>query len=92
LQKFGPPLFGVESEDFLDADTIFQIGVPPNRIDIITDIDGVDFDEAWPQRKTTIVEGLEIPLIGKDLLLVNKKATGRPKDIPDIIWLEGQQD
>lgn len=90
LKKFGAPLFDVKVEDFLVPDTIFQIGVPPNRIDVITDIDGVSFDEAWPERKTVISEGLNITLIGKQSLLVNKKASGRPKDIPDVIWLEAQ--
>ncbi len=90
LQKFGAPLFDIKSEDFLIAGTVFQIGVPPNRIDVITDIDGVTFDEAWPERKTTVVDGLEVPLIGKSQLLMNKRATGRPKDIPDILWLEGK--
>lgn len=88
LQRFGAPLFDVNGDDFLVENTVFQIGAPPNRIDVITDIDGVDFDEAWPERKVTVVDGIEVPLIGKTWLLINKKATGRPKDIPDILWLE----
>ena len=88
LGKFGAPLLDLKSDDFLIAETVFQIGVPPNRIDVITDIDGVVFDTAWPERTTTVIDGLEIPLIGKTQLLLNKRATGRPKDIPDIVWLE----
>lgn len=90
LKKFGAPLFDITSDDFLIEDTVFQIGAPPNRIDVITDIDGVNFDEAWPERKITVVDGIEVPLIGKTRLLINKKATGRPKDIPDILWLESE--
>lgn len=90
LKKFGAPLFDVKVEDFVVPNTIFQIGVPPNRIDVITDIDGVTFDEAWPDRDMIFSEGINITLIGRDNLLVNKKASGRPKDIPDVIWLEAQ--
>lgn len=92
LQQFGAPLFDVKSEDFLIEDTVFQIGLPPNRIDIVTDIDGVEFAEAWPGREKISVEGLQIPLIEKALLLANKKASGRPKDQPDILWLESGED
>ncbi|MEO6654673.1 MAG: hypothetical protein ABIO36_01180 [Pyrinomonadaceae bacterium] len=79
-------------QKFLVEGTVFQIGVPPNRIDIIADIDGVNFDEAWPERKTTVVDGLEMPLIGKTRLLISKKATGRPMDLQDILWLERETD
>lgn len=88
LRTFGAPLFDVTSDDFAAMGTVFQIGVPPARIDIMTDIDGVEFSEAWPGRKIISVEGLDIPLLEKALLLANKKATGRPKDMPDILWLE----
>ena len=91
LKLFGAPLFGITSDDFLIENTVFQIGVPPARIDVITDIDGVDFSEAWPGRKFVSVNGLEIPLLEKALLLANKKASGRPKDLPDILWLESEE-
>lgn len=90
LRRFGAPLFGVKGEDFLVENTVFQIGLPPNRIDIVTDIDGVEFAEAWPGRNVVSVEGIQIPLVEKALLLVNKKASGRPKDLPDILWLESE--
>ena len=88
LKKFGVPLSDVKEDDFLVPNTIFQIGVPPNRIDVVTDIDGVDFDVAWPNRRFVFSEGLNITLIGRDSLLANKKASGRPKDMPDVMWLE----
>ncbi len=90
LSAFGAPLFDVKNDDFLVENTVFQIGLPPNRIDVITDIDGVEFSDAWPGRSMVFAEGLEIPLIEKVLLLKNKKASGRPKDKPDIIWLESK--
>ena len=89
LKKFGAPLSDVKPDEFVVPNTILQIGVPPNRIDVITDIDGVSFDEAWAKREETFTAGISINLIGKNDLLTNKKATARPKDIPDILWLEG---
>lgn len=91
LKMFGAPLFEVKSTDFLLEDTVFQIGLPPNRIDIITDIDAVSFDDAWPERVFVQVEGMEIPILDRSLLLVNKLATGRPKDQPDVLWLKSEE-
>jgi hypothetical protein len=63
---------------------VFQIGVSPSRIDILTSITGVAFDQAWQNKMAIIIEGLEVFCIGLDDLLVNKRATGRPKDLADI--------
>lgn len=90
LKRFGAPLFEITSGDFLVEGTVFQIGLPPNRIDIITDIEGVDFATAWPVRNLISFVGLSLPLLEKALLLANKKAMARPKDQPDILWLEKQ--
>lgn len=89
LKKFGTPLSDVKPDEFVVPNTVLQIGVPPNRIDVITDIDGVGFDDAWPKREETFTAGINITLIGRNDLLTNKKATSWPKDIPDILWLEG---
>lgn len=70
---------------------IFQFGVPPNRIDLLNDIDGVDFDSAWQRRTRVLVESESesIPLsyIGLEDLIQNKRASGRPKDEEDIPFL-----
>ena len=76
------------AHDLHTADNVIQIGVVPNRIDILTSITGVDFDDAWQNRKTTQVNGLFIFVIGREQLLKNKLATGRPKDLADAAWLE----
>ncbi len=64
-----------------------QLGYPPYRIDIITSISGVEFDSAWVNRMVVDVDGLQVPFIGRDDLLTNKRATGRPKDLLDVEYL-----
>jgi hypothetical protein len=86
LLDFGAPvaLTNLQLEDLTKPGTVYQIGLPPRRIDILTDIDGVTFEEAWPSKVIKQVAGLEVPFIGWDLLLKNKRASGRPKDLADI--------
>ncbi len=88
LARFGAPLKDVTEEDFISSDLIYQIGVPPGRIDVITGISGVTFDEAWRGRVTHEVDGLKLPLIGLDELIRNKRASGRHKDLHDVETLE----
>jgi hypothetical protein len=92
LQHFGAPLFDLTREDLSRPGVVFQIGVPPCRIDILTDITGVTFDEAWPERLIADVEGRPLPFIGRAALLANKRAAGRPKDLGDLASLEGPAD
>lgn len=66
-----------------------QLGYPPYRIDIITSVSGVEFDNAWAKRLMVNVYGLQVPFIGRDDLLTNKRATGRPKDLLDLEYLTG---
>jgi hypothetical protein len=84
LSDFGVGLLGFKLEDFLVEGRVNQLGVPPVRIDIITSIDGVQFDEAYARRSDIVVKGLNISLIGFDDLLTNKKISGRPRDIDDL--------
>jgi hypothetical protein len=86
LAAFGAPLsaLGFEQQDLADVDQVFQIGVPPRRIDLLTGISGVTFDEAWPERVVARVSGLDVPFIGRQALLRNKRASGRAKDLADI--------
>jgi len=90
LQKFGAPLFDLSIEDLKTPGMVFQIGLVPSRIDVITQIDGVEFEDAWKEHKTIEIEGLKIFVIGKLQLLVNKKSTGRAKDKNDALWLESE--
>ncbi len=66
--------------DFCTADVVYQMGVPPQRIDILTSISGVDFDEAWPERLVVQVGDLSVSVIGIHQLYANKRASGRAKD------------
>ena len=90
LQKFGAPLFDLNIEDLQIPGMVFQIGMIPSRIDVITQIDGVDFEIAWKEHKIIEIEGLKIPVIGKTHLLVNKKSTDRLKDRNDALWMESE--
>jgi hypothetical protein len=69
---------------------VFQLGRPPNRIDLITAIDGVSFEEAWQNREEAILDGLPVTILSKPLLIRNKRASGRPKDLEDVRQLEGE--
>jgi hypothetical protein len=88
LARFGAPLADLRAADLTGEGTVFQIGVAPNRIDVITAIDGVSFDEAWPRRIASQVAGLTIPVIGREDLIRNKRSTGRSQDFADAERLE----
>jgi hypothetical protein len=89
LVRFGAPLAsaGVKPEDFETPGIVYQIGQPPRRIDVLTEISGVSFDEAWATRQSVHFEGRVVHFIGRDELLRNKKAAGRPKDLADLFRL-----
>jgi hypothetical protein len=84
LAQFGAPLAGMTEADFVDG-TTFQIGQPPDRIDILQKIDGVTFDEAWQNRVEGTLDG-EIPaqVISREDLIRNKLASGREQDLLDV--------
>jgi hypothetical protein len=88
LESFGAPRRKLTRDDLHAPDTVFQIGVAPNRIDILTSITGVEFDEAWQHRKQSTIYGLSVAVLGREQLLKNKRATGRPKDLADVAWLD----
>lgn len=93
LLHFGAPVesAGLTVEDLVNPDMVFQMGQPPRRIDVITGIDGVSFDEAWPNRKVVTVEGLKVPCLGRGELIRNKEASGRDKDLVDLKTLRKQE-
>jgi len=84
LVRFGALVSGISKEDFQVGDLIFQIGIVPRRIDIITSITGVSFDEAFSSRIITEVNGIKVPVISLDKLIKNKEASGREKDLLDV--------
>jgi hypothetical protein len=84
LDAFGAPFGELKLEDLSSPGIIFQMGVPPNRIDIITGIDGVTFDEAWGHRVHSTYGDQPVMVIGMEDLIRNKAATGRPQDALDV--------
>jgi hypothetical protein len=88
LRDFGAPLHDLCREDLSRPGVIYQIGLPPLRIDILTAIDGVEFGVAWPRRMAADFDGVEVPVIGREDFLVNKRATGRLKDRADAERLD----
>ncbi|HEV8608934.1 MAG TPA: nucleotidyl transferase AbiEii/AbiGii toxin family protein [Thermoanaerobaculia bacterium] len=88
LEAFGAPLHELRREDLEREGLIFQIGVAPNRIDIITSIDGVVFGEAWEAREQTSYGGEPVPVLGRLHLIANKRESGRPQDLVDLEELE----
>jgi hypothetical protein len=91
LQTFGAPLSRISVEDFTTPDLVFQIGIAPRRIDILTSISGVDFSEAWKARKSLEVASQFLNILSRHHLIVNKRAAGRPKDLADLAWLESEE-
>jgi Nucleotidyltransferase of unknown function (DUF6036) len=88
LQDFGFGSLGLKESDFLEPDTIVQLGYPPNRIDIITSLSGVDFKASFEGRVIVEIESVKVNFINIDDLKKNKKATGRAQDLADIDNLE----
>jgi hypothetical protein len=88
LEKFGAPRSRLTIEDLHTPNNIYQIGVAPERIDFLTSISGVDFDEAWANRTEDQINGIHVAVIGREQLIKNKRASGRPKDLADVAWLE----
>ena len=84
LEAFGFGGVGIAERDLLQPGQIIQLGYPPNRIDILTSISGVDFDSAWKCRAETMLDEVPVHLIGWDDLLRNKRASGRQKDLADV--------
>jgi hypothetical protein len=84
LAAFGAPLHEVTEQDFAHPGVVFQIGVPPGRIDIVTELTGVTFGEAWPERDAGRFGDLTVDFIGRHAFVRNKRATGRAKDLGDI--------
>ncbi len=88
LRRFGTPLHDLTRADLVAEDIVFQIGVAPRRIDIITTASGLDFDEAFSRSMAVDIEGIEVRIPSVADLIRNKRASGRTKDLADAEALE----
>lgn len=84
VNEFGFSSFKLTQEDFTRPGNVIQLGYPPLRIDLLTEIDGVTFEECFKNRKEVTIDHLTVNFIGYHDLLKNKKESGRPRDIDDI--------
>jgi hypothetical protein len=84
LAEFGAPMRDLSDADFARPGIVFQMGLPPGRIDVLTELTGLTFAEAWPNRVEQPLEDMRIPVIGREAFIRNKKATGRAKDRVDV--------
>lgn len=89
LADFGAPLHDLTIDDLSKPGLIFQIGVEPIRIDVVTAIDGVTFEEAWVDRVQAKFADQDACVLSRHHLIVNKRAAGREQDLLDVKWLEG---
>lgn len=88
LTDFGAPLHDLTADDLSRPGLVFQIGIAPLRIDILTGIDGVEFAEAWSSRVGTKIAGQEIGVLSVEHMIRNKRTAGRAQDLADLEWLE----
>ena len=84
LASFGAPLAGLGPLDFTQQGYIYQMGVPPFRVDILMSLRGLSFEQAWQRRDVETVDGVSIPFLSKDDLIESKLAAGRPQDLLDV--------
>jgi Nucleotidyl transferase of unknown function (DUF2204) len=84
LERFGFGSLNLSIDDFLQEDQVVQLGVAPNRIDLLTFLSGVNFQDAWATREQGKIEGLTVPFISREMLKRNKAATGRSQDLADL--------
>lgn len=84
LREFGFGEAGLSARDFLEPEQVIQLGRAPNRIDLLTSITGVSFEEAWANRVPAELDGIPVSFIGRELLIRNKRATERVQDQADL--------
>jgi hypothetical protein len=84
LVDFGFASFGLTEDNFANPDQIIQLGYPPNRIDLLTSISGITFDEVWQSRENSTLDGIPVSYIGRNAFVRNKIASGRLKDAADV--------
>ena len=94
LLDFGAPVrqLGLSRDDLAQPGMVVQVGLPPRRIDLLTEASGLDFEGAWKNRTMHPVDSLDVPFLGRQDLVRNKRATGRPKDLADLDVLTRDSD
>jgi hypothetical protein len=88
LEAYGTPLDQLSPLQFENPRTLLMLGRDPFRIDILTDLPGISFDEAWRDRIGIVLDGVAVPVIGKRDLIMNKRTVGRLQDLADADELE----
>ncbi len=90
LASFGATIeaHGIGEDDFAVPGVVYQMGLPPRRIDILTEISGVDFERVWASRVEATVGARSVPFIGREALIANERAAARDKDLLDVAALE----
>jgi len=83
IENFGMPVDQITVDELASSGLVLQFGFAPQRIDVMTSVSGVTFDEAWPRRIYVDIEGRQHPVIGKEEFIRNKRAVGRPQDLVD---------
>ncbi len=91
LSDFGFRESGLDESKLTRADQVIQLGHPPNRIDLLTSISGVTYDEAEEQSVAAKLDGLAVRFIGKESLVKNKRAAARPQDLADVARLTAEK-
>ena len=84
IEKFGFGELNLSTDDFLHEDQVIQLGIAPARIDLLTFLSGVSFEQAWSTREQGEIDGLTVPFISKEMLKRNKSASGRSQDLADL--------
>ena len=84
LDDFGAPLDQLTLQDFSRPGIVFQMGLPPRRIDVLTELTGVTFAESWPSRLRAPFGPIAVDFLGRETFIKNKRATGRAKDVGDL--------
>lgn len=90
INDFGFANLGLKPDDFLAPENVIQLGRSPNRIDLLTSVTAVSFEEGWKTKVQTELDGLPVWVISKDLLVKNKLATGRRQDLADVERIGGK--
>jgi len=91
LQAFGFGGLGLKADDFTESYQVIQLGQPPQRIDLLTSITGVSFEDAWNGKVVAELDGVRVNIISRQHLVLNKKATQRPQDLADLMALGEEQ-
>ena len=90
VNEFGFASLGLKPDDLRTPETVIQLGRAPNRIDLLTSVTAVSFEEAWKTKIETNLDGMPVWVISKELLVRNKLATARPQDLADVARLGGK--